>query len=566
MIRFTCPSCGMAVSAPDDCVGRTSKCPRCSTPLTVPVSPPVPPRIAPRTTPGGVPSSADAVRRTFPPSEMPAESKKPPLKLPSLPRKTAASPAQKARHTAEGSGEVPAASCIWLVVGVLVPVLILGPLIAYGSFRLFRPKRRAPSEKAVVVTTNSNKSAPGGLTPEGQGKVEREAAVNTEKKDETVAGGKSIESGQREGAEAVPESNQLPRTPATPAQATVGLTDDDITLLKLASVTYYHNHDFVTMDPETYATVKAKTSALVVREAFPRRATGRSNLAYFVCAKWVLAEDTQSNQKEWKQLMRGVEPTWRKTVFDSLILGLKLGLTDGDYPTLAEVRDGPGRHLDSMGDRVRRNMMKQTLNRILFWCLMDKYAETVERYYRPNLGRQDLSSRNVLNIEPEYGDEVGVVFPKSGRPAYHEQSTFVIKITYLGEEPITNCLLIGGTQTTGASDTLTAGAREILRFNEATGAGDDVNRSIEERLKANNVLHTMPKQCVCYVPRLEKGDIIRLPLAPFLKTVVTGATVAAYCDQGYLPKSTVPFSREDYQAWQPPRNRGSEAARLRSPF
>ena len=41
MIRFPCPTCGFAASAPDDCVGRSTKCRNCNSPLIVPqLSPP----------------------------------------------------------------------------------------------------------------------------------------------------------------------------------------------------------------------------------------------------------------------------------------------------------------------------------------------------------------------------------------------------------------------------------------------------------------------------------------------------------------------------------------------
>jgi hypothetical protein len=36
MIRFTCPSCGMVVSAPEDCAGRLTKCRNCNNSLVVP--------------------------------------------------------------------------------------------------------------------------------------------------------------------------------------------------------------------------------------------------------------------------------------------------------------------------------------------------------------------------------------------------------------------------------------------------------------------------------------------------------------------------------------------------
>jgi hypothetical protein len=46
MMRFNCPSCGAALSAPEDCAGRRAKCRRCHNPITVPSSTSAPPMAA----------------------------------------------------------------------------------------------------------------------------------------------------------------------------------------------------------------------------------------------------------------------------------------------------------------------------------------------------------------------------------------------------------------------------------------------------------------------------------------------------------------------------------------
>ncbi|MHB1423153.1 MAG: hypothetical protein ACYC3I_08165 [Gemmataceae bacterium] len=51
MIRFTCPSCGLAVSAPDDCVGRSTKCRGCNNPIVVPLIAAPVAKIVPSATP-----------------------------------------------------------------------------------------------------------------------------------------------------------------------------------------------------------------------------------------------------------------------------------------------------------------------------------------------------------------------------------------------------------------------------------------------------------------------------------------------------------------------------------
>src|SRR5262249_28258481 len=58
MIRFKCPSCGMSLSAPEDCVGWDTNCRGCRRPVVVP-------RIAP--TPNGIqPSGLQAIAKRVP--------------------------------------------------------------------------------------------------------------------------------------------------------------------------------------------------------------------------------------------------------------------------------------------------------------------------------------------------------------------------------------------------------------------------------------------------------------------------------------------------------------------
>jgi hypothetical protein len=354
-----------------------------------------------------------------------------------------------------------------------------------------------------------------------------------------------------------------------PAQATVGLGDDDLTLLKLASVMYYHNNDFVAMDTETSASVMLKTTELLRREAMPPRPTGRSKLASLVLGKWILTEEGLATQDEWNQLISRVPFEWKAAQFNALVDGLDGVLTGKDFPTLAEIRDGPARGLDSLAATGRRNLTRRSLNQILGYQTLRKAVEVINESYGPKLGHKDLTSRSVLMTEPQYVDEVGIFYPAGRGPVYVDPP--LIKVSYLGEEPITNVLLIGEVQTTGASATLTdeefRGISTSLGLNSAFGYGK-VNASIVEIVKAEKYLLTMPKTTFCYVPRIVKGDTVRLPLGKVTWEVVTGGHFRAYCDQGYFSRTNVPFTQEAQKAsqvgWR--RRQAGEGARLRSPF
>jgi hypothetical protein len=340
------------------------------------------------------------------------------------------------------------------------------------------------------------------------------------------------------------------------------LTEDDITLLKIASVMYYHNKHFIAMDPATYASVRLKTAALVGREAIPARSTARSKLATLVLAKWFLIEQHQEAKKEWDELISRVPFEWRLGQFEALVKGLEVALTDRDFPSLAEMRAGPARRIESMAQSARKNVTKKTINQILGLQVVSKVAETVNESYGPELGQQDLTPRQVFKIEPQYDDDRGVVYPGSASPVYIRGP--FLKVSYHGQEPITSLLLIGRMRTTGASATLTEQQVKSLQFTSAFAGGQD--ESMMEMVKSENYRNSMPKTSFCYVSRLEKGDVIRLPLGEFDTAKIKGATVAAYCDQGHIAETIVAFIRKGFQKSQRSSPRIHSAGQLRSPF
>src|SRR4051794_19802054 len=74
MIRFNCVSCGMSVSAPEDCAGRSTKCPKCGQPISVP-RPFTRPAVSPITGQKPGPGGPKAAKKTMPqPGRGPAQS------------------------------------------------------------------------------------------------------------------------------------------------------------------------------------------------------------------------------------------------------------------------------------------------------------------------------------------------------------------------------------------------------------------------------------------------------------------------------------------------------------
>jgi WD40 repeat protein len=178
MIRFFCPRCKAAACAPDDCAGRTSKCRQCGRPLTVPAArkPPATPHVPPPVRiprapkPGAVPSKA-----VVPPSRSPGGPRKRPNAT-THPREPVPTPrSDRKRPATEPTDEQPSRSGIWAVFAVLLPVLVFGPLVAYGTYRLLRPDAESKVEVAVAGASDPKKSNSSETIPAGKDPSPRDA-------------------------------------------------------------------------------------------------------------------------------------------------------------------------------------------------------------------------------------------------------------------------------------------------------------------------------------------------------------------------------------------------------
>src|SRR4051812_12853819 len=126
MLRFTCSSCGMPVSAPVECAGRSTQCPRCRQPITVPRPPP--------------PPAASPVMRHRPAPGRPAAPTAG-TKAPPQPARAAAEGASRAAARARPAGPplTPPRRSVGaraaLFAATVLAVFAAGGLAGYGVFR-----------------------------------------------------------------------------------------------------------------------------------------------------------------------------------------------------------------------------------------------------------------------------------------------------------------------------------------------------------------------------------------------------------------------------------------------
>jgi hypothetical protein len=142
MLRFTCPSCGVAASAPEACAGRTTKCRQCGKPLTVPHAPSGEDHITASAIPEA-PRQPDLLRGRSHGHEEGAD------ELPELPK--LGSLAQKARGK-----QLNQARWILIVIGALT-VIVNGALMA-----TLRDSIRNEIKKEIA------KAGPGAVVDQGR--------------------------------------------------------------------------------------------------------------------------------------------------------------------------------------------------------------------------------------------------------------------------------------------------------------------------------------------------------------------------------------------------------------
>lgn len=307
------------------------------------------------------------------------------------------------------------------------------------------------------------------------------------------------------------------------------LSGDDVTLLKLASAWHYYNGQRVSGDLATFLLHED----LIAREAVKPGDSGK--LARHVLAFYSLVASDDQNRDDRKKLYS----RFPGEVFKVAAEGALAGLKREDLKSLAEFRRGPaGRSSEAWLDDLR-------LNDIGRWSVMVgttqtsvNVASTFEAVYAPRLGQGDLGWDRMA-VTPLNGDRLG------RRPSVGK----FIALTYRGDAVLTNVVIVSRLKTTGASNELTVGQRSIMAANELSGFGDK-NEDICTLFQLQNLVASMPKAGIAYVPALKQGDSVQVTLGNAGPEFLLGGGIAVYSDQGRLSEKAVEFEQ--------PRTRGRQ--------
>ena len=158
-----------------------------------------------------------------------------------------------------------------------------------------------------------------------------------------------------------------------------------------------------------------------------------------------------------------------------------------------------------------------------------KYRSFLQRIDGDAALRAGLDSVPSQVTEPSFGAHA-----EGGDDSCFYKSYF-LATKYSGSLTLTDVVFIDRLTTTGASTTLAPGERSMLRYNAAGGFGAE-NSTISAMLETEHFYDTMPKGGMIYVPRLEPGDILYIPLGEIHTDFLLGAKISMISNQGWVPE------------------------------
>lgn len=312
--------------------------------------------------------------------------------------------------------------------------------------------------------------------------------------------------------------------PAPPFQ------EDDLLLWKAAMIDkFYHNREIILPEP------LASHVALVSRYAGRPDDSKRSRLAQLIAAKeYVLDRQTAIEEKDSAVRSR-LPGEWTKAKIKAFVRGL----AGAELPTMKDALAGDLAEVVGSFDEMRENRVLENHAKLSLELLGLGIAELVEAQYQAKLGDRPLPKELGLIVDKLDGDEVGMRTSLPGRPRYPLGCTFV-RLSYTGAKPLNDVVVVTKCLMKPLDGKAVAGQQSIKLFNEIFDRGADRNRAAAEYMDTNNLLNTTPKGCLVYVPRLEQGDVLHVPLYTHgYFYYIREARYSLFSDQGALRDQVV---------------------------
>jgi hypothetical protein len=304
------------------------------------------------------------------------------------------------------------------------------------------------------------------------------------------------------------------------------LSDDDWQLLRIASCMHYVNNQEIT------------PGSLSKHEAFLKREIvtlgPRRELAQRVAIWHLLAIARQANWAGRDAIMK----TFSSAMTLSAIKGLIDDAKGKQYETLRELYDGQVKPLDVWLDQLRFLETMRARSYALSAYTGNVIADSVEALYGSRMNQAKLDANEFGDIAPLYHDEAfkintrnsnNGVLPKN----FRTRIGLYARLSYKGNMPLTNVIIIGRISTTTTSEDLSDAQRDLIKLNKVQGFEDKADK-IEKMFKAQNLASSMPKSSLQYIEQVNKGDIIQIGLGNVSGGILQSRSITLYSDQGQL--------------------------------
>jgi hypothetical protein len=276
---------------------------------------------------------------------------------------------------------------------------------------------------------------------------------------------------------------------------------DDIGLWKAAAVgIFYFNRTLVKPEP-----IKAHIP-LVDRLTKGPNGTRQTRLARTIASRFFIYAEFRPETDKNELLRDSLPAAWKRTMAGGMIRGLVNNEPSMNDPRYGDIRGG----LVDTIDALRENETDLNSAQAILNFLDSATASQTESHYRETLGDKKLPGDAVFYIEDTM-DGMGVRDPGPNGIKRYMPGTLA-QISYAGKSTLHDVLIVTRTakKPTSAKDIASRGL--IRGFNEAFDNGEGRAKAADDYIASEDLLNSTPQAAVVYVPTLEPGDVLIVPL------------------------------------------------------
>lgn len=231
-----------------------------------------------------------------------------------------------------------------------------------------------------------------------------------------------------------------------------------------------------------------------------------TRLARTIATRYSFLAKIQSKKDTNRQLENSLPQAWKASMTGVVLRGLI-----GSEPSLNDPRYGDirGGLIDSI-DAMRLNAADLNEAQALLNLLDTAVAAQVESICRKGPARVDLPTSSRIYVE-ETMDNIGVRDSGPNGLKRYMPGTLA-RIAHGGDRPLNHVLIVTRTKMKPLSEADVSARDKAGIFNRTFDNGEGRAEDADKLFASQNLLKTTPVACVVYVPRLDPGDVLVVPM------------------------------------------------------